>query len=333
MAVYNHYQVLQPTTLGSGAEVVRVGLGVQPLSALIIRVRANLATANTDDNLDTFLSKVDFLEVDYRGTRLISGRFANLVALSRVLARAKPRFMAPGSAAGSPREVSVLLPFGRRIGDPHRCLPAVNKGDLTLTLRTIANPSGYNNWSVSVEAIELPDAKPTEFYRYTMIGLMPTTSGIYDIDLPRALKLAGLGIFTAPGIPFAGANVVTDVELLVNNAEQYVSFASFEALRYMAQHLSGSSADLSVHRHTENTGASYAQNASTLTNRNVYDLHDGFGFISFDLTGDDQYLLETANLNNLVLRANIGAVGDVRVYPIEIGTDGWLFRRSPLTAR
>jgi hypothetical protein len=333
MAVYNHYQVLQPTTLGSGAEVVRVGLGVQPLSALILRVRANLASSNTDDSITNFLDKFESVEVDYRGTRIISARLRDIVCIARVLARIKPRFINPASTAGSPREATVVIPFGRRIGDTQRCLPAVNKGDLTLTFRTLADPFGYNSWSVSVEAIELPDARPNEFYRYTTLSFTPTATGIYDIDLPRALKMAGIGIFPNTAEPYVPTGTLSDVELLVNNAEQYVSFASFAALRGLAQHYAGSTSDYATHRHVENTAGAYTQNASTLTNRTVQDLMDTFGYISFDLTGDDQYLLDTSNLHNLVLRVNISSVGPVRIVPVEIGTDSWLFRRAPTAAR
>ncbi|MCL6534366.1 MAG: hypothetical protein K6U12_13965 [Armatimonadetes bacterium] len=328
MAVYNHYQVMQPTTLGSGAETLRVGLGVQPLSALLVRLTAQLASANTDDNLANLLGKLDGIEVDYRGTRLVAGRAIDLYRVYRCVTRVKSRLIAPGATAGSVREVSFAIPFGRRLFDPLRCLPAVNKGDLTLTIRTVANPSGYNNYSLMVEAIELPDARPTEFYRVTTQTFAPATTGIYDIDLPRALRLAGVGIANAQSTPFASANNIVDCELLVNNAEQYVSYATFESLRAMASYLSGSPDMLALHRHTENTAAAYTQNAATLTDRAVQSPGDDFGYISFDPLGDDNYVLVTESLNNLVLRVTVGATGTIRILPVEVGTDAWLFRRS-----
>jgi len=328
MAVYNHYQVLQPTTLVAGAETVRVSLGVQPLSALLIRQTALLAGANTDDNLFNFFAKLDLVEVDYRGTRLVSGRAIDLVRAFRVLSRVKPRFVAPGVTAGSVRECVWAICFGRRLYDPLRCLPAVNKGDLTLTIRTVANPSGYNNYSVSVEAIELPDARPTEFHRVTTQTFSPAAAGIYDVDIPRALRLVGIGFVNSQSTPYAGANTIADVELLANNSEQYVSFGSFEMLRALASFVAGSPDLLALHRHTENTAGAYAQNAATLTDRVVQSTVDDFGFIPLDPTGDDLYSLVTEPLNNLVLRVTVGAAGTARILPMEVGTDAWLFRRA-----
>jgi len=328
MAVYNHYQVLQPTTLASGAETLRVALGVQPLSALIIRQTANLATANTDDNLFNFFNKLDLVEVDYRGTRLVSGRAIDLARIMRVASRVKPRYIAPGTTAGSVRECVWAICFGRRLYDPLRCLPAVNKGDLTLTFRTATNPSGYNTYTVAVEAIELPEARPTEFYRVTTQTFAPTSAGIYDVDIPRALRLAGIGIVNQQSTPFAGANSIADVELLANNSEVYVSYATFESLRALASILAGSPDLLALHRHTENTAGTYTQNAATLTDRVVMSPSDDFGYIPLDPTGDDLYTLSTESLNNLVLRVTVGAAGTIRILPLEVGTDAWLFRRS-----
>jgi hypothetical protein len=328
MAVYNHYQVLQPVSLASGGETLRVPLGVQPLSALIVRQTAQLASANTDDNLFNFFGKLDLVEVDYRGTRLVSGRAIDLARIMRVTSRIKPRFIAPGVTAGSVRECVWAICFGRRLYDPVRCLPAVNKGDLTLTIRTVNNPSGYSNYIVAVEAIELPDAKPTEFFRVTTQTFAPVSAGIYDVDIPRALRLAGIGIVNAQSTPFATANSISDIELLVNNSETYVSYATFETLRAVAGMLGGSPDMLALHRHTENTAASYTQNAATLTDRVVMSPSDDFGYIPLDPTGDDLYTLATDSLNNLVLRVTVGAAGTIRILPVEVGTDAWLFRRA-----
>jgi len=328
MAVYNHYQVLQPTTLVAGAETLRVSLGVQPLSALLIRHTAALATSNTDDNLFNFFGKLDLVEVDYRGTRLVSGRAIDLVRAFRVLSRVKPRFIAPGVTAGSVRECVWAICFGRRLYDPLRCLPAVNKGDLTLTIRTVSDPTGYTDHTLTVEAIELPDARPTEFHRVTTQTFTPSAAGIYDVDIPRALRLVGIGIINSQSTPYASANTIADVELLANNSEQYVSFGSFEVLRALASLVAGSPDMLETHRHTENTSGSYSQNAATLTNRVVQSTGDDFGFIPLDPTGDDLYSLVTEPLNNLVLRVTVGAAGTARILPMEVGTDAWLFRRA-----
>jgi hypothetical protein len=333
MAVYNQYLVLQPTALAAAPETIRVGLGVQPLSALIIRTSANLVTANSDDSLLDFFSKLDNVEVDFRGVRLMSGRAIDLIRVMRNTARIKPRIINPGVTAGSTREVVWVICFGRGILDNTWLLPAVNKGDLTLTFRTIADPARYNNYRISVEAIEIPDARPSEFLRVTTQTFTPSTTGVFDIDLPRVLKLFGIGIVNAQSTPFAGANTIQDVELLVNNAEQYVSFASFESLRALGTLLSGAPFDLYLHRHTENTAAAYTQNAATLTDRVVHSLNDDFGFIHFDPRGDGAFLLDTANLNNLVLRVTVGAVGMARILPVEVGTEQWLFRRPPVITR
>lgn len=329
MALYNHYQVLQPTTLAAGAETIRVGLGVQPLSALLITMRAQLVAANTDDNLPNLFGKLDRVTIDYRGTRLVDGRAIDLYRIYRTIARVKARLINPGVTASAVREIVWAIPFGMSLYDRRRALPAVNKGDLTLSITTVTNPSGYQNYSVSIEAIELPDLRPTEFLRVTTQTFSPTATGIYDIDLPRALPLAGIGIVNASSQPFGG-NTIADVEILANNAEHYVSYATFEALRAIASMLGGNPYDLETHRHTENTAGTYTQNAATLTNRTVDNPLNDFGFIPFatQSIGDD-YLFPTADLNNLVLRVTVGATGTARIIPVEIGNESWLFRRAP----
>jgi len=334
MALYNHYQVLPPTTLSAGAETIRVGLGVQPLSALIISMRAQLVAANTDDNLPNIFAKLDRVTVDYRGTRLVDGRAIDLYRVYRTISHAKSRFINPGVAPGAIRELTWFIPFGMGLYDRRRALPAVNKGDLSLTFATVSNPTGYQNYTISVEAIELPDIKPTEFLRVTTQTFTPATTGVYDIDLPRSLPLAGIGIVNAGSQPFSG-NTIADVEILANNAEQYVSFATFETLRAIASSLGGTPYELETHRHTENTAGSYTQNAATLTNRTVDSPLNDFGFIPFATrTIGDEFLFPTADLNNLVLRVTVGATGTARIIPVEIGSEAWLFRRSQVpTAR
>lgn len=334
MAVYNHYQVLPATTLSAGAETIRVGLGVQPLSALLITMRAQLTTAHTDDNLPNLFAKLDRVTVDYRGTRLVDGRAIDLYRVYRTITRIKSRLINPGTAAAAVREIVWAIPFGMGLYDRRRALPAVNKGDLTLTFTTIANPTGYNNYSIAVEAIEIPDLRPTEFLRVTTQTFSPTAAGVYDIDLPRSLALMGIGIVNSTSTPF-GANTIADVEILANNAEQYVSFATFETLRAIASMLGGNSSDLETHRHTENTAGTYTQNASTLTNRTVDSPLNDFGFIPFATAsiGDD-FLFPVSELNNLVLRVTVGTPGTARIIPVELGTDAWLFRRIQIpTAR
>lgn len=329
MAVYNHYQVLPTTLLSAGAETVRVGLGVQPLNALLITLRAQLVAANTDDNLNNLLAKLDRITIDYRGTRLVDGRAIDLYRVYRSICRLKSRLINPGVTAGAVREIVFAIPFGMGLYDRRRALPAVNKGDLTLSIATVSNPTGYQNYNVSIEAIEIPDIRPTEFLRVTTQTFTPTATGVYDIDLPRSLPLVAIGIVNSTSTPFGG-NTIADVEILANNAEQYVSYATFETLRAIATMLGGSSTDLETHRHTENTAGTYTQNAATLINRTVDSPLNDFGLIPFATQSiGDEFMFGTADLNNLVLRVTVGAVGTARIIPCELGTESWLFRRAP----
>lgn len=329
MAQYNHYIVTEQRSLAATAETLEFTLGVLPLSALTFQLEGQLATANTDDNLINFASKISSIEVLWRGTRIAIGRPLDLIATYLATTRIPPEFIAPGVTAGSIRQLNFCIPFTRRLFDPTEAFPASQKGDLVLLIRTASNPTGYNNFTITVQATELPEARPTRFLRTTQLIAAITATGTYDIDLPRVLPILGVNLSLPARRPYDAANTVTNIELLANNANAYLSSSRIESLEYLMNALDQFALKTSLHRHTENTAGSYTQNAATLTDRLVQDFTDYQTYLNFDPLHDGSYILETARLSDLKLRLNVTATGTIFITVVELATPEFLRLRTP----
>jgi hypothetical protein len=329
MAQYNHYIVTEQRSLASAPETIELTLGVQPLTALTFQLEGQLATANTDDSLPTFASKISSIEVLWRGTRIAIGRPLDLIATYLAVTGIVPEFLAPGVTAGSIRQLNFAIPFTRKLFDPNEAFPASQKGDLVLIVRTAANPSAYNNYTLTVQATELPEARPNRFIRTSQLVATITSTGIFDLDLPRVLPILGINVAQTARRPYDANNTVTNFELLANNANAYLSSSRNESLEWLLAQPSQFALKTSTHRHTENTAGAYTQNATTLTDRLVNDFTDYQTYLNFDPLRDGSYAIDTSKLSDLKLRMNVTATATLYVNVVELATPDWLRLKMP----
>lgn len=328
MAQYNHYIITEQRALAAAAETIELTLGVQPLSILTFQLEGQLATANTDDNIIAFLSKIASIEVLWRGTRVAIGRPADLIATYLSTSDIVPEFIAPGATAGAVRQLNFGIPFTRVPFTPNEAFPASQKGDLVLIIRTAANPSGYNNYTLTVQATELPEAKPARFIRTSQLIATVASTGVFDLDLPRVLPILGINVAMAARRPYDTNNTVTNIELLANNANAYLSSSRVESLEWLMSTQNQHALKTNIHRHTENTAAAYTQNATTLTDRLVQDFTDYQVYLNFDPLKDGTYAIDTSKLSDLKLRMNVTTIGTIYVTVVELATPEFLRLRA-----
>ena len=296
-------------------------LPVNPLSMVLITVKMlnDTGTLANFSLIENILAQIAKVEILYKGSAIVSGSLADLARMNGILIGRGPMQLRASSTNNDMRGVTIPILLGRRPFWPEECFPAVRRGELQLQTTSSAAQTGVDTLILQIETVELLDAKPTRFLKYTTISKTPSATGDHDVDLPLGNKIAGTLLFgtTVPTAASYNASI-GQLRLLVDNVEQYYARTNWETLHNELQRRVGESPSSAVHQHVSDVAAAYTQFQATQNNNSNVGWFDSYAFLDFDPLGDSSYLLETAGRARIHLRINADVADAIRVIPAEL---------------
>lgn len=300
------HSVLEPgLTLNAATQELNYDLPVNPLSALIITLRAtNNTTTATNYNADALhlMSKMADITVRYRGATILDGDPADLAMVHGMMSGWWPIQGQLGRTDNDVRSISWPVLFGRRPYDAAECFPATRRGDLTLQITTAGDPTGLDGYQLIVETIELLDAVPQRFVKATTIEQTFSSIGPHEIDLPVGNRILGVLLRAATFPTGTSYNAsFNELALTVDNVEVLYSRATWDGLRAIWRRRVNTDWMRSGHAHTENVAATYTQLTSTLGALEDLGVLQRYGYVDMDPLGDLSMALDTREAADVTL--------------------------------
>lgn len=279
-----HSNLLADYTMAT--EVKKIDLPVNPLSYLLLNVSGFNAT--DEATLAEILAFINKIEVTHLGTSIISLQSEDLFMENLYLYGHEPVLTHNIADDNATREITLVIPFGRRIFDPDECFPATKKGELTLSLDTTVPSSSLDNAIINIESLELPGAQPTRYLKSTQLSITaPGDTGDNDIDLPIGNPIVNLILYTTT-VPGASSHTygIQSAKILVDNVEKGYSMAHFNCLK----------GERIFHQST------LPRDIAAFGNIQL----PNYAFLDFDPAKDGKFALETAGKSSVKLRLNMG---------------------------
>jgi hypothetical protein len=306
-----------------GADGVQTyDLAVNPLSVILINIRPLNDTGTLANFVDIveMAKAMNSVQVLYRGEAIKSfATGADLVAFNWFRWGMIPWDANPSVTDNERRHVAIPLMMGRNPYDPKSCFPATRRGELQLVIDWDIADTGYDNLDVSIDTIELFDAKPSEFEKNVSQSLTFSATGDNDIDLPIGNVFRNIMAFGTTG--FTGASPAASLgrmKVLIGNKETHYTAIDFEVANMMSA-LWGRQGPVIDHQHRTTVDGNAGTSVTTLGR--VEEIGSRFGnyaWLDFDPTKDDTYSLDTSDANRFHLRCNAGTADLVRVIPTEV---------------
>jgi hypothetical protein len=314
------HSIVQPLTdMVASADIAPFDLPVNPLSFLLLRFQiTNVAPAALDTfgGIDDVLTQVTNVNVKHQGENIVSGSLRDLALLNMLYHKAYPWATKLTDTDNAIRSFVFPLCLGRRPYDPKSCFPATQRGNLRFEMTAGADGAGYDDINFSVEAVELIDAKPSEYVKY-VTSARTSVVGQFDAPLPIGNPLLGVLLFDT-GL-FGSDDEVTSwgtIKLLKDNVEQYYPLSDYPTLAGMLGMQLGIPTVWPGHVHAFNGAAAGLDNSDEGQIPNSFGPL-GYAYLDFDPMRDGQYVLETEGAANLVIRGNGGEATAVRYLPLE----------------
>lgn len=314
--------VQQDVALTASSVTDLIDLPVNPISHILFTVRGvnDTGTLSNYRALTQFMSWVSNLEVLYKGQQVIAGSLTDLAVLNALLTGYVPGVGQMQNTNNDFRWATFCLAFGRHLFSQEECFPATTRGDLQLRVTTAAAPTGMDAAFMQVETVELPNANPNRFCKYTSYTGTSTVTGELDRDLPRGNPILGVQLFGTTVQQVTGsANTIEQVKLLVDNVEKYYALANWETLHGELTRrvpLLGGGSQIQGHFHhlATTAGADVDTDQQELTEEAI----ENYAYMDFDPTRDGQYALETSGRGRVAMRINYGDTNAMRFMPIEL---------------
>ena len=203
----------------SATETIERDLPTNPLSHLIFTV---CGEQDTDEaTLAEIIAFINTIEVTQSGRTIISCQSEDLYGLNAYLYRHLPILTNAITTDDAIRNLTLIVPFGRRIFDPAECYPATKKGELTLRANMTALATSISDGLINIEAVELPGASPTQYLKTTtMTVVAPGATGDHDVELPIGNRIIAIQVrmVTFPTVT-TDLYGITEMRLLVDNKE------------------------------------------------------------------------------------------------------------------
>ncbi len=317
---YLHSTPLPTRDFAASSTLGPLDLPVNPLTLVLLNFElTNTAPAAllTYSAIDDLLTNVTSVIIKHKGENIISGQLRDLAYINARIFGRKMHWDRLAQTSGGIRRITVPLGFGRKGYDPKECFPATSRGNLTLELTRGANPAGFSDVNLTVETVELIEADPEKYLKYTPQATTAVV-GQFEQTLPIGNPYVALAFFdTALATLDTATSSWGQVKLLKDNVEQYFPNSDAQTLAaYDAVAGWGSDPELASHVHQINDGA-----ALSFSDDPVIPVSQGFrGYfqMNFDPNGDGMYLLETAGAADIKLRAIGTSATAVRVTPVEL---------------
>lgn len=297
-------------------------LAVNPLS-VVIPVLRPLNETSTLANFQTYrgiCAALNRCSILYRGESIYSMRGEDIAALNYFRHGIMPFQGQHDDTDNERRCVPLPMLLGRHPYDLKSAFPATRRGELVLELDIDIADTGYDGLRLSVETIELLDAKPREYEKKVQVTQTFAATGDVDVDLPPGNVCRGLLLYGTT--PFGGAAPAPSwgrIKTLLDNQEAGYAATDFEVAQ-MLHCLWGRQPPTYDTRKTRvDATAASATQATSGVNFNIgTDGWESYAFLDFDPTADDTFALDTRNKSRFHVRANAETADAVRVIPIEV---------------
>lgn len=294
-------------------------LPVNPLSHLLLRFQVtNVAPAalDTASVIDDLLTQITDVTIRHNGENIVQGQLRDLAVLNAAAFGMFPGVATTTTLDNAVRSVVFPICLGRRPFDPKSCFPATQRGNLQMLFTAGADGAGYDDINVSVEAVELIEAEPESYMKYTTRSTT-SVAGEFDVRLPIGNPLTGILLFDT-GLFGSTDEVLSwgQLRLLKDNVEQYFAQCDFEVLAAELEGKLMRGGTWKGHQHQFN-GAAAGLDQSDDADLAVSTGMQGYGYMDFDPTGDGLYVLETAGASDLLIKATGDEATAIRTLPIE----------------
>ena len=316
------HTIVRPIADFPAGTVGPIDLPVNPLSLILLNFDLTDATdgaAAIESALDDLLTNVTSIIVKHKGENIISGTMRDLVAINALIGRRFPGWDRMNSRTGNIRRVTIPLGFGRKSYDPLECFPATSRGNLTIEIVRAANPAAFTDANLTIEAVELIEATPAKYLKYTP-NSQTAIVGTYDQALPIGNPYLGL-LFFDTGIATldTGLSSWGQVKLLKDNVEQYYPLSDAQTLAGMLNMQLRQAFPEWGHVHATIDAIAAGALTSDFKTPISQGLR-GYFYMDFDPNGDDMYIMETQGASDIKLRAVGTSATAVRVTPVELVT-------------
>ena len=319
MARFLRTVIHQDVAVAAGGNPIEANLGVNPISFLLVTIRFQTLAALTIPTLANLLAVFSSIDVRFKGTSIVSLSAADAFRMAAAIWGRWAFTSRLNDAINSSGTITIPIPFSRVPYWNNEAFPASRSGDLILSLSIAAAFTNIAAPTVQVEQIELLDAVPQQFLKYTTFNKTPTATGEHDTDFPLGNPIAGALLFgtTVPtGIVFTAS--IGTAKLLVDNVENYYSLANWESLHGDFMIRATPEWDLSTELHRLATAVGYAADDISQGPASVVRVHNNYAYLDFDPLRDNTYLLETEGRGRVHLRINADVADAIRIIPIEI---------------
>lgn len=296
-------------------------LAVNPLSVVLVCLRP-LNDTGTLANFPNYLAiaaAMNRCTVWYRGVGIYSMRGEDAAALNYFRYGMIP-YQGQNDNTNNERRCAVVpLVLGRWPYSLTSCFPATKRGELNLEMDIDIADTGYDGLRLSVETIELLDAKPKEYERKSSFQQTFAATGDQDMELnPGNLNR---GILLWGTTPFAGATPAPTwgrVKLLLDNQEAAYAATDFEVSQMLTSLWGRQPPSADAHKHIITTDGNAQTELATLAG--PYDqgtLWQNYSYLDLDPTGDDTFALDTKGASRFNLRPNVETADAARAVQIE----------------
>lgn len=299
-------------------------LPTNPISHIAVTMRCLTAAANVVDTAMLLALQLLSVQVRFRGSQMWAVSGDDLMRMTACMGVYTPKLYNPAIADNSPRALTLVIPFGRKLLDPNECFPVTSKGELELYISWDAVTSSYDGITLDISTFELPDAKPKQFLRATTMSDTPTATGDKDYDLPRLAPLCGIGIFQTASYPTNATPTINAIKVLLNNLDTGYTDIDPVTMRALSPWGPAESVASDITTQLENAAASYTQNVLSTGLHTLTGADRDFMYLNYDPLMDGLHLLQGANANDVKLRVNFGATSAIRIIPVELFTPNLL---------
>lgn len=297
-------------------------LPVNPLSVIFVTLRGDLVAADTNTGIADMLGTVPDIGVQFRGQDIVKGSLADIAMVNALCFGASPWGYRQQDAVDEIWSLTVPICLGRNAYDANECFPAVRRGELRLEMTLDVTLNNANLEELQIETVELLDATPKSFVKYTTGSRTFTTTGQERVRLPIGNPLMGVLLFGTT-VPTLAVRTATweQVRLKLDNVEYGYARTNWDSM-YGEQHrrLRGYPDFLSQHIHRYNGAA--AAFAATLANGRDSGILESYAYLDFDPRMDGSGLLETVGRADVEIQRDAGTADLGRFLPIEIVSSG-----------
>lgn len=290
-------------------------LAVNPLSHLLICLRP-LNDTGTLGNFQTYLGiagAINRMQILFRGESIVAMSGRDAAALAWFRNGIYPFQEGNLNTNNFRRVVPLPVLMGRFPYDKTSCFPASKRGELVLELDFDIADTGYDGLRLTVEQVELLDAKPKEYERKVTTTQTLAATGDNDIDLTPGNDVRGILMFGTTA--FTGASpapTLGRLSTLLDNQQMGYASTDFEVAHTIPALWGRQPALDHIHAENDTGGPTDQPNSFGLNGWQNY------AFLDFDTTRDDEFTVKTAGKSRFQVRTNAEAAELIRAIPIEV---------------